>query len=166
LTSCGREEGSEKISGSRSRLVFCGKLEEGKGVSMVTDTSLCEESKKYASEESCDLEDEFVNRECFEKALWFTGPWGGCSKGACQGTRARSVLCMVGNMSTSDVSKCGEEGVVFATEECAKCEEVAMTTESAVSMVTKGAKGNVFSILQVVSMVTTAIICRRADDDG
>lgn len=42
-----------------------------------------------------------------------------CSKekgGTCRRTRA--VLCMIGNRSTTDVKICGEDDLVFTSEDC------------------------------------------------
>jgi len=113
------------VKGQRTRTVFCGSLTP-EGVTK-TEDSKCEADKKYSTEEDCDLPPEFIEAECFTKAAWFVGPWGACSKGACTGQRSRTVLCIVGNSTTTDVSKCGEDSVVFATEEC-QCDGTSTTS--------------------------------------
>lgn len=87
-------------------------------VTVVDDEEKCNETKKYEPTEPCDLDEDFVKTECFEKAAWFSGPWTGCSKSCGQGTRSRQVICMVGNDSTTDINKCGEEGIIFTSEDC------------------------------------------------
>ncbi|XP_035703436.1 papilin isoform X2 [Folsomia candida] len=136
LTSCTSSDNTTgQIKGQRQRLVFCGTISSG-SVTIVEDEEKCNETKKYDATEPCDIDEDFIRSECFEKSAWFTGPWSKCSKNCGAGTRSRQVICMVGNDSTTDVTKCGEESLVFASEDCTgeDCDTAAATGDEMISV--------------------------------
>ncbi|XP_051785872.1 thrombospondin type-1 domain-containing protein 4 [Erpetoichthys calabaricus] len=45
---------------------------------------------------------------CYERAEWFTGPWGQCSTECGDGTKSRSVVCLIQSNNSFEVTKPSE----------------------------------------------------------
>jgi len=123
-TDCEFQSCSERNKGKKTRRVICGTVLDDDGNMKKLDEEKCNATKKYHDVEDCEITNEEVEKNCGDeeararKGVWFSGPWGECSKKCGGGRRTRTVLCMLGNRPTTDVKVCGEEDVLFTSEDC------------------------------------------------
>lgn len=87
---------------------MCGKL-EGNSIEKA-DESKCDAADKPESERECDGPE-----DC--PAQWFAGPWTECTKKCGGGIRTRKTICL-GADGATDISKCDEDKILFASEDC------------------------------------------------
>ncbi|ODM97201.1 Papilin [Orchesella cincta] len=137
-TDCEFQSCSERNKGKRTRRVICGTVLNDNMSMKVVEEDNCNATKTYHNEEDCEISSEEVEKNCGDeearsrRGVWFAGPWGECSKKCGGGRRTRAVLCMVGNRATTDVKICGEDDVIFTSEDCnpGSCDDLPADEES------------------------------------
>lgn len=97
--------------GVQTRNVHCAQFADNV-ITPTDDESKCDAAEKPEASKECD-----TGKEC--PGQWFAGPWSKCTKPCGGGEKSRKVLCIANGESVA-ATKCDEDSIAFANEECNK----------------------------------------------